>query len=188
MSKSANFSKIYKFYDGINSLLTLGFDKSWRENASKKLAGTNHNVLLIEREDSLGGILKNTKKIESINDQSPSDWIEKAERLMKNSRNIKILKNTLVTTYNFSNHLIAVEDKSVGKPQNNEKPELVLHKIRTKHTILANGHIERFVSFSNNDLPGVMLADSFEKYIHRYGVVPTANPKIFTTNYYTLCL
>ena len=33
-------SKIYKFYDGINSLLTLGFDKSWREKASKKLAGT----------------------------------------------------------------------------------------------------------------------------------------------------
>ena len=40
MSKSANFSKIYKFYDGINSLLTLGFDKSWREKASKKLVGT----------------------------------------------------------------------------------------------------------------------------------------------------
>ena len=40
MSKSANFSKIYKFYDCINSLLTLGFDKSWRERASKKLAGT----------------------------------------------------------------------------------------------------------------------------------------------------
>ena len=40
MSKSANFSKIYRFYDGINSLLTLGFDKSWREKASKKLDGT----------------------------------------------------------------------------------------------------------------------------------------------------
>ena len=150
--------------------------------AAKKLAGTNHNVLLIEREDSLGGILKNTKKIESINDQNPSDWIEKTERLIENSSNIKILKNTLVTTYNFSDHLIAVEDKSVGKPQNNEKPELVLHKIRTKHTILANGHIERFVSFRNNDLPGVMLAASFEKYIHRYGVVPNENPIIFTNN------
>ena len=150
--------------------------------AAKKLAGTNYDVLLIEREDSLGGILKNTKKIESINDQNPSDWIEKTERLIENSSNIKILKNTLVTTYNFSDHLIAVEDKSVGKPQNNEKPELVLHKIRTKHTILANGHIERFVSFRNNDLPGVMLAASFEKYIHRYGVVPDENPVIFTNN------
>ena len=40
MSRSANFSKIYRFYDGINSLLTLGFDRSWRERASKKLSGT----------------------------------------------------------------------------------------------------------------------------------------------------
>ena len=87
-----------------------------------------------------------------------------------------------MTTYNFSDHLIAVEDKSVGKPQNNENPELILHKIRTRHTILANGHIERFVSFRNNDLPGVMLAASFEKYIYRYGVVPNENPIIFTNN------
>ena len=40
LSKSANFSKIYKFYDGINSLLTLGFDKTWRERASQKLTGS----------------------------------------------------------------------------------------------------------------------------------------------------
>jgi len=40
LHKSANFTKIYKFYDVINSLLTLGFDKSWREKASRKLDGT----------------------------------------------------------------------------------------------------------------------------------------------------
>ena len=33
------------------------------------------------------------------------------EQLITNSKNIKILKNTLVTTYNFTNHLIALEDK-----------------------------------------------------------------------------
>ena len=72
-----------------------------------------------------------------------------------------------MTTYNFNDHLIALEDKNVGKPQDNKSQNLVLHKIRTKHTILANGHIERFISFRNNDLPGVMLAASFEKYIHK---------------------
>ena len=156
--------------------------------AAKKLAGTNHDVLLIEREDSLGGILKNSKKIESINDQNPIEWLRKTERLIENSSNIKVLKNTLVTTYNFNDHLIASEDKSVGKPQNNESPELILHKIRTKQTILANGHIERFISFRNNDLPGVMLAASFEKYIHKYGVVPEENPVIFTNNSSTFSL
>ena len=73
-------------------------------------------------------------------------------------------------------------------PPNNKNPELVLHKIRTKHTILANGHIERFLSFRNNDLPGVMLAASFEKYIHRYGVVADTSPVIFTNNSSTFSL
>ena len=156
--------------------------------AAKKLAGTKHDVLLIERDNLLGGILRNTKKLKSIDNQRLVTWIEKTEWLIKNSENIKILKNTTVTTYNFSNHLIAFEDKSVGNPPDNNKPELVLHKIRTKHTILANGHIERFVSFRNNDLPGVMLAASFEKYIHRYGVVPDQSPVIFTNNSSTFSL
>ncbi len=156
--------------------------------AAKKLAGTDHDVLLIDRDDCLGGILKNTKKIKSIDNQRTNTWVEKTEWLIKNSKNIKILKNTTVTTYNFDNHLVAFEDKSVGKPPDNIKPELVLHKIRTKHTILANGHIERFISFRNNDLPGVMLAASFEKYIHKYGVVPDQNPIIFTNNSSTFSL
>ena len=63
------------------------------------------------------------------------------------------------------NHLIALEDK--GRKKIDNKSELTLHKIRTTHTILANGHIERFISFRNNDLPGVMLAASL-KNIHRY--------------------
>ena len=156
--------------------------------AARKFAGTNYDVLLVEREDALGGVLKNADKIKSINDQPSDEWLEKTERLIRNSNNIKILKNTLVTTYNFSDHLIALEDKNVGKPQDNEKPELVLHKIRTKHAILANGHIERFITFRNNDLPGVMLAASFEKYLNRYGVVPDESPVIFTNNSSTYSL
>ena len=41
MSKKANFSNIYKFYDLINTVLTLGFDKSWREKAISNLTGTS---------------------------------------------------------------------------------------------------------------------------------------------------
>ena len=156
--------------------------------AARKFSGTNYDVLLVEREDTLGGVLKNADKIKSINDQPADEWLEKTERLIRNSNNIKMLKNTLVTTYNFSDHLIALEDKNVGKPQDNEKPELVLHKIRTNHTILANGHIERFITFRNNDLPGVMLAASFEKYLNRYGVVPDDSPVIFTNNSSTYSL
>ncbi len=155
---------------------------------ARKLINTQYDVLLLEQDSFLGGILKNSKKIKRINNKEPNEWINETEKLIKDSKNIKILKNSLVTSYNFTNHLIALEDKSVGKKIDNNKSELTLHKIRTKHTILANGHIERFISFRNNDLPGVMLAASFEKYIHRYGVVPETSPVIFTNNSTTASL
>ncbi len=41
MLESANFSNIYKFYDLINTVLTLGFDKSWRSKAADNLTGTS---------------------------------------------------------------------------------------------------------------------------------------------------
>jgi demethylmenaquinone methyltransferase/2-methoxy-6-polyprenyl-1,4-benzoquinol methylase len=41
LSEKANFSNIYKFYDSINTVLTLGFDKSWRDKAINNLAGTS---------------------------------------------------------------------------------------------------------------------------------------------------
>jgi len=39
LSEKANFSNIYKFYDLINTVLTLGFDKSWRDKAVSNLIG-----------------------------------------------------------------------------------------------------------------------------------------------------
>ena len=156
--------------------------------AARKLVGTEHDVLLLEQDSFLGGVLKNSNKVKKINGQDIKIWLNETEKLLMNAKNIKILKNSLVTSYNFTNHLIALEDKFSGKKLNNIKSELTLHKIRTNHTILANGHIERFISFRNNDLPGVMLASSFEKYIHRYGVIPETSPVIFTNNSTTISL
>ena len=39
MAEKANFSKIYRFYDLVNSVITLGFDKSWRSKASYYISG-----------------------------------------------------------------------------------------------------------------------------------------------------
>ena len=41
MPKEANFSNIYKVYDVVNTVLTLGFDKSWRTKASKYIISNN---------------------------------------------------------------------------------------------------------------------------------------------------
>ena len=150
--------------------------------AAKSLIDTKYSVLLIDFDDQLGGILNNSNKVQSVNNQTPMDWISETVKEIENSKNIKILKNTLVTTYNYINHLIAVEDKFVGSRPLKDKVNSTLHKIRTDQVILCNGHIERFLSFQNNDLPGIMLCSSFEKYMCRYGVMPSKETVIFSNN------
>jgi sarcosine oxidase subunit alpha len=150
--------------------------------AAKSLINTNHDILLVDFDNHLGGIINNSAKISSIDNQSPQEWVKSTVEAIEKSKNIKILKNTLVTTYNYINHLIAVEDKHVGSRPSENKVNNILHKIRTDHVILCNGHIERFLSFQNNDLPGIMLASSFEKYICRYGTLPSKEPVIFSNN------
>jgi len=150
--------------------------------AAKSLINTHYDVLLIEFDSHLGGIINNSDKINSIDNQSPKAWVKETVEAIEHSKNIRILKNTLVTTYNYINHLIAVEDKFVGAKPSESKVNSTLHKIRTEHVLLCNGHIERFLSFQNNDLPGIMLASSFEKYITRYGVLPSTEPIIFSNN------
>ena len=150
--------------------------------AAKSLIDTKYSVLLIDFDDQLGGILNNSNKVQSVNNQTPMDWISETVQEIENSKNIKILKNTLVTTYNYINHLIAVEDKFVGSRPLKDKVNSTLHKIRTDQVILCNGHIERFLSFQNNDLPGIMLCSSFEKYMCRYGVIPSKETVVFSNN------
>ena len=150
--------------------------------AAKSFINSNYDVLLIEFEEQLGGIINNSNKISLIDNKEPKDWLKETIQEIEESKNVKILKNTLVTTYNYINHLIAIEDRFVGSKPIEGKVNSTLHKIRTGHTILCNGHIERFLSFQNNDLPGIMLASSFEKYITRYGVLPSTEPIIFSNN------
>ena len=150
--------------------------------AAKSLVNSNYDVLLIEFDSHLGGIVNNSNKIHTIDEKSPRDWLKETIEIIESSKNIKILRDTLVTTYNYINHLIAVEDKYVGAKPDKNKVNSTLHKIRTEQVILCNGHIERFLSFQNNDLPGIMLASSFEKYITRYGVVSSKEPVIFSNN------
>ncbi len=150
--------------------------------AAKSLIDTKYSVLFIDFDDQLGGILNNSNKVLSVNNQTPMDWISETVKEIENSKNIKILKNTLVTTYNYINHLIAVEDKFVGSRPLKDKVNSTLHKIRTDQVILCNGHIERFLSFQNNDLPGIMLCSSFEKYMCRYGIIPSKETVVFSNN------
>ncbi len=54
--------------------------------------------------------------------------------------------------------------------------------VRTKHTVLATGAIERQIAFGNNDRPGVMTAAAGRTYLNRYGVLAGQRIVISTNN------
>ena len=60
--------------------------------AARKLINTNYDVLLLEQDSFLGGILKNSNKVSLIDGKKPIDWIKDTEELILKSKNIKILK------------------------------------------------------------------------------------------------
>ncbi len=61
-------------------------------------------------------------------------------------------------------------------------PRHRLWRIRARRIITATGAIERPLSFSGNDVPGVMLASAMRDYVVNYGVSPGRRTVVVTNN------
>ena len=73
------------------------------------LVSNNLELYLIDFDDQLGGILNNSNKVQSINNQTPMDWISETVKQIENSKNIKILNKTRVKIKNITNKAIFAE-------------------------------------------------------------------------------
>ena len=81
------------------------------------------------------------------------------------------------------NYLLAIQDLQPNKGTDKANSiRQVVWKIRARKVVLATGSIERFLTFDNNDRPGIMLANSVRKYFNYYKVKPRGNIIIFTNN------
>lgn len=69
----------------------------------------------------------------------------------------------------------------IGDPHP-DLPRQRMHIMRARQTILATGALERNVAFGNNDLPGIMTADSAGVYLNRYGILPGEQVIVSTNN------
>jgi glycine cleavage system aminomethyltransferase T/NADPH-dependent 2,4-dienoyl-CoA reductase/sulfur reductase-like enzyme len=69
-----------------------------------------------------------------------------------------------------------------GQPASPGQQVQRLWHIRAAKIVLATGAIERPLTFSGNDRPGVMLAGAVTTYIRRYGVLPGQRAVIATNN------
>ena len=77
--------------------------------AARKLINTEHEVLLVEYDGFLGGVLKNSNKVDKINGKKVFDWVNETEKLIANSKNIKILKELdQWLEYELPNNLLGI--------------------------------------------------------------------------------
>ena len=150
--------------------------------AAKLSAKANLKVLLVEQNPELGGehlhVAKNHSGLKfTVDDNHLSIGVGNSlVDEIKKLNNLKIIKNSTVFAYMQSNYLLAcqkINQKSIRQ---------VIWKIRAKKVVLATGSIERFLTFNNNDRPGIMLANSARKYLNYYRTNPGKKIVIFTNN------
>ncbi|MEM7208716.1 MAG: sarcosine oxidase subunit alpha family protein [Pseudomonadota bacterium] len=145
-------------------------------SAALDCAKAGLDVWLVEQDSELGGDLLNSaeKKDEALR----ADLIAQLE-----ASGAKIMRNTTAFgLYDCSTAglLERVTDHMSNAPA--YMPRQRFWVLRSKHTIVASGALERTVAFGNNDRPGVMTVNAARAYMNRYGVLAGQKIVISTNN------
>jgi sarcosine oxidase subunit alpha len=148
--------------------------------AALAAAESGARVILAEQDARLGGGL--------LADPAPIDgqdglaWIDGVESRLA-ALGARVLKRTTAAGYYDHNQLSLIERRvEAGQAPGAGGLAQRLWRVRAGRVILAQGSIERPLLFSNNDRPGVMLAQAAKTYARRYGVLPGRKVIVATNN------
>jgi len=153
--------------------------------SAKLAAKNNFNTILIDDKNILGGstIFQNNENFK-IDNEISKNWLAKEIEETSKLKNLTIKTRTSIAAYHSYNYLLAKESLTdhLSKDKKNNGIRQRFWKIRAKKVIIATGAIERPLVFNNNDRPGIILANSVNKYLNFYGVSCGLNNFIFTNN------
>lgn len=121
-------------------------------------------VILIERDAFLGGqLIKQTHRFfGSKREHAGTRGLKIAEDLkekIKGLKNVEVLLSATALGYYEDGIVTVLND---GK----------MHKIKPQKVIVATGAHEKFLPFTNNDLPGIYGAGAVQTLMNVYGIVP----------------
>jgi len=149
--------------------------------AALQAARSGARVIIADEQNEFGGAL--LADTQTIDDKPATQWIDEVVNELRDCGNVELLPRSTVFGYYDHNFLAIVERRTdhLGIISASGARQR-LHRLRAKQVVLATGAIERPLVFSNNDVPGVMLASSVTTYLNRYGVAPGKKLVLFTTN------
>lgn len=138
-------------------------------------------VIVCDEQSEPGGWLLSS---DELIDQLPAtQWVARALAELAEMPDVTLLPRT--TAYGYLDHdLVALAERRADHLPVGQAPVYRerLWRVRAKQVVLATGSHERPLVFSNNDLPGVMLAGAVSVYVRRYAVIPGRNAVVFTNN------
>ena len=149
-------------------------------NAALAASRSGARVILADEQPMLGGSLLD----EPIEANPLQGWFKETVDELTNAVETKLLPRTTVFAYYDHNYLGLLERVTdhLDPDAQTSQPRQRLWKVRAKQVVLATGAIERPLTFSGNDRPGVMLSSAVRSYVNRYGVLPGKQAVVFTNN------
>ncbi|MEC5158902.1 MULTISPECIES: sarcosine oxidase subunit alpha family protein [unclassified Janthinobacterium] len=138
-------------------------------------------VILCDEQAEPGGWLLSSN--EMVDQLAAAQWVARALAELAAMPELILLPRT--TAFGYLDHdLLALAERRADHLPSGQAPLFRerLWRVRAKQVVLATGAHERPLVFSNNDLPGVMLAGAVSIYVRRYAVLPGRNAVVFTNN------
>ena len=140
--------------------------------AAKSSAQAGKSVILVDDRDAFGGWLnEGNHTVENISSEA---WIRKQIEALQVAGARMLLRTT---AFGFYDHNLVTLNQV-----HDDGRQDTLHRVRARLVILATGAIERPLTFSGNDSPGVMCAQAAASYLHRYGVLVGKNIAVASNN------
>jgi sarcosine oxidase subunit alpha len=150
-------------------------------SAALAASRTGARVVLCDEQAELGGwLLSSDEKVDGL---PAAQWVQQVRQELASLPEVRVLPRTTAFGYHDHNLVTLIERRAdhlspADAPVFRER----LWKMRAKRVVLATGAHERPLVFSNNDLPGIMLASAVSTYVRRYAVMPGRRAVVFTNN------
>ena len=138
-------------------------------------------VILADEQAELGGSLLASRA--QIDGASAAAWLQATLAELQSLPELRLLPRSTVFGY-YDHNFLAIAQRLGDHlpPGSYDGPRQRLWRVRARQVVLAAGAFERPLVFSNNDRPGVMLANAVSTYVNRYGVAPGKRAILFTNN------
>ena len=146
--------------------------------AALAAAQSDARVILIDERNRPGGsLLASSEEF----DAAPANiWIDRTAAAILACADARVLTRTTAFGYYDGNFVAALENCTEHPGGDSIRQRL--WQIRARHVVLATGAHERPLVFSDNDRPGVMLADAVSTYVEQYAVLPGRKAVVVTNN------